>query len=379
MKILITGGAGFIGSHVALAHAKAGDSVTILDNLSSQIHGQGAIFPAQLQGAVCCVKGDVRDRALITELIADADAIIHLAAETGTGQSMYAVEQYSDVNIKGTATLLDAIVNHRPKHLRKIIVASSRAVYGEGEYLCSRHGHVFPAARALPDMQAGRFEPKCPSCGEVVLPVATTEDAPFSPLSFYGLTKQVQEQMVLMFAQVLGLDGFALRYQNVYGPGQSLTNPYTGILAIFSNLVRQAKDLSIFEDGLESRDFVYIDDVVGATIAAASPGVRGVMALNVGSGIRTSVLDVARAIVRHFNADTSIEVTGAFRVGDIRHNFADISRLEAITGFRPQWQFVKGLEQFLDWARQHPASDAGFDRSLLELKERGLMRSGKIL
>jgi dTDP-L-rhamnose 4-epimerase len=377
MHIVITGGAGFIGSRLAAKLAAAGDGVTVLDTLSPQIHGADARFPADLEKRARCVRGDVCDRALVARLLADADVLVHLAAETGTGQSMYAVEKYGRVNMGGTATLLDVIVNDKPGRLRKLVVASSRAIYGEGEYHCAAHGRVFPHARTGADMTAGFFEPRCPVCGEAVTPLATTEDAPLRPSSFYGLTKQVQEQMVLMFAETLGLDGFALRYQNVYGPGQSLTNPYTGILAIFSNLVRQGKGLNIFEDGQESRDFVYIDDVVDATAACAAPAAHGVTALNVGSGVRTSVLDVAHAIAGHFKADVPVTVTGAFRLGDIRHNFADISRIAALTGFEPRWPFADGLKAFLDWAETHEVRDSGFDRSLEELKERGLMRTRK--
>lgn len=376
MKVLITGGAGFIGSRLAARLAGQNAAVTVLDTLSPQIHGEGADFPAGLKQAAACVRGDVTDRALMSRLLSDAEVLVHLAAETGTGQSMYAVEKYGQVNMQGTAVLLDAIVNDKPAHLKKLIVASSRAIYGEGEYHCAAHGRVFPHARTVPDMAAGRFEPHCPVCGNAVTPLATTEAAPLAPSSFYGLTKQVQEQMILMFAQTLGLDGFALRYQNVYGPGQSLTNPYTGILAIFSNLVRQGKGLNIFEDGQESRDFVFIDDVVDATAACARGDVHGVMALNVGSGVRTSVLEVAHAIAAYFRASVPIEVTGVFRLGDIRHNFADIGRIAALTGFQPRWSFTDGLDAFLDWAQTYEAADAGFDRSLAELRERGLMQDG---
>jgi dTDP-L-rhamnose 4-epimerase len=203
--------------------------------------------------------------------------------------------------------------------------------------------------------------------------LATPEEAPFSPSSFYGISKQVQEQVTLLFAQTLGVDGFALRYQNVYGPGQSLSNPYTGLLAVFSNLARQGSDLNIFEDGLESRDFVYIDDVVEATLACIAPEVHGVHALNVGSAVRTSVLDVARAILQKLNAKGTIKVSGAYRVGDIRHNMADISRLSALTGFRPKWSFDAGLGEFLNWATSRNVVDIGFDRSMDELARRGLL------
>ena len=376
MNVLITGGAGFIGSRLAKRLADRGDTVTVLDNLSPQVHGPDAAFPAQLQSFARCVQCDVGDAAMVKPLLKDQNVVVHLAAETGTGQSMYAVSRYSQVNIQGTAVLLDEIVNDRPRGLQKLVVASSRSVYGEGEYFCAMHGRVFPSARTAANMLAGRFEPSCPHCDGQVTALATTEEAPFVPSSFYGLTKQMQEQMVLMFAGALGIDGFALRYQNVYGPGQSLTNPYTGILAIFSNLVRRGQGLNIFEDGQESRDFVYIDDIVSATAACVDPCVRGVMALNVGSGVRTTVLDVANSIVRHFEADVPVQVTGAFRLGDIRHNFADITRITKLTGFAPEWSFEDGLREFLGWAGGHAATDVGFERSLAELKERGMMQIG---
>jgi dTDP-L-rhamnose 4-epimerase len=377
MKILVTGGAGFIGSRLVRHLAGNGRQVTVLDNLSPQIHGPAAEFSAVLKSQANCVKGSVCDAPLLEELLHRTDAVVHLAAETGTGQSMYAIEHYSHVNIQGTATLLDIVVNKKPAALKKIIVASSRAIYGEGEYRCSEHGRVFPETRENGAMLAGQFEPVCPVCGRVVAMAPTKEDAQLRPSSFYGLTKLVQEKMTLMFAQALGIDGFALRYQNVYGPGQSLTNPYTGILAIFSNLVRQGHGLNIFEDGRESRDFVYIDDVVAATAACAGEQVHGVMALNVGSGVRTDVLTVAEAIKSYYHADVSIQVSGAFRVGDIRHNIADISRIRQLVGYEPQWTFERGLKQFLDWAESFAAADVGFDRSLQEMKERGLMMTGR--
>lgn len=377
MNVLITGGAGFIGSRLARKLHDAGANVTVLDNLSEQIHGADATFPAKLSSLVRCIAGDVRDRVVMLDAIAGQEVIVHLAAETGTGQSMYAVEHYADVNLQGTAVLLDLLVNERPSALRKLVVASSRAIYGEGQYSCADHGSVYPAARTADAMDAGNFDPVCPVCEGMVEVEATAEATPYGPASFYGLTKQVQEQMTLMFASTLGIDGFAMRYQNVYGPGQSLSNPYTGILAVFSNLVRQGKGLNIFEDGEESRDFVFVDDIVDATAAVCRPDVHGVMALNVGAGVRTSVLEVARTVIDYYGADVPVQVSGAYRLGDIRHNVADISRIQALTGFTPKWAFADGLRAFLDWAGTHDAADAGFEKSLKELSDRQLLRTGK--
>lgn len=373
MRVLITGGAGFIGSRLATRLARQGAAVTVIDSLSEQIHGPQASFPAGLLQAARCVQGDVCDRALMSRELADQDVVVHFAAETGTGQSMYAIQSYERTNIQGTATLLDVVVNERPRRLAKLVVASSRAIYGEGKYECREHGVVYPGTRGTESMSAGRFEPECSRCGQPLHVLPTTEDTPFSPSSFYGLTKQVQEQMVLMFGGTLGLDAVALRYQNVYGPGQSLGNPYTGLLAVFCNLVRQGRSLQVFEDGQESRDFVFVEDVVEATVSCMAPDIRGIHALNVGSGVRTSVLEVAQAIKAFFRADVAIEITGRFRVGDIRHNVADMSRLGALTGYVPKWRFADGLREFLEWAQSSPPTDSGFERSLAELAQRGLL------
>jgi dTDP-L-rhamnose 4-epimerase len=374
MKTLIIGGAGFIGSRLAKVLVARGHRVTVFDNLSPQVHGANAFFSADLQSVARCIHGDIRDRTALAAAVVGQNVIVNYAAETGTGQSMYAVKHYEDVNIGGTALLMDILVNDRSDSLRKLMVASSRAVYGEGLYACSTHGHVYPAARTSQAMLAGRFEPICPKCDAALTVLATPEEAPVAPSSFYGLSKQVQEQITLLFAHTLGVDAFALRYQNVYGPGQSLSNPYTGLLAVFSNLARQGADLDIFEDGLESRDFVYIDDVVEATAACIAPGAHGVHALNVGSAVRTSVLDVARSTLQKLDAKGSIKVSGAFRVGDIRHNMADITKLTALTGFVPSWSFDDGLGEFLRWAQGHVVVESGFSRSLEELAQRGLLR-----
>lgn len=373
-NILVTGGAGFIGQRLSLALINAGHSVRIIDNFSSQVHAVQKL-PEDLSANVEVIVSDIRDRDAMKKALAGIDCIVHLAAETGTGQSMYEIDRYFSVNVQGTATMLDLLQNDDcGKNVTSITVASSRAVYGEGAYSCVQHGCVFPKQRSRNRMEAGHYEPACPICNEALELLPTKESAPFMPMSIYGLTKQVQEQAVLMFAHTRKINAFALRYQNVYGPGQSLKNPYTGILAVFSNLARQNQHIEIYEDGMESRDFVYIDDVVEATKRTADYSGNFIGALNVGSGISTSVMEIAQEIKKFFNSDSTIKVNGSFRLGDIRHNVACIKEVENVLDFVPNVKFSKGIDLFLKWASVQPSEDkAAYVRSVNELAERGLM------
>jgi dTDP-L-rhamnose 4-epimerase len=227
--------------------------------------------------------------------------------------------------------------------------------------------------RHTEDMLAGQFEPCCPKCESSCESLPTDEESAIHPSSFYGLTKQVQEQMVLMFAKTLGISAFALRYQNVYGPGQSLKNPYTGILAIFSNQARANQPIYIFEDGNESRDFVYIDDLVEATYRCICAETTGVEALNVGSGQKTTVTEVVQEIVKFFDSASSVSITGNFREGDIRHNIADLTKLKRVLNFEPKWKFSEGVCEFLSWAESQELNASKYEKSLQEMRERGLM------
>ena len=378
--ILITGGAGFIGSQIITKLLLDGCQVRVVDNLSSQIHGH---IPTGLdflkQPGVDFIRGSVTSLDVWRRALENVDSVIHLAAETGTGQSMYEINRYFDVNVQGTANMLQVLQNDKVgTSLRTLIVASSRAVYGEGSYMCPRHGVIFPDQRSAANMSAGVFEFYCPSCKEKLTSSATEECAPFKPMSVYALTKQTQEQAVLMHARNNNLNGFAFRYQNVYGPGQSLKNPYTGILAVFSNLARQSQVIDVYEDGLESRDFVYIDDVVEATIRAVMYREEFVGALNVGSGLAVSVIEVANQINKYFGNRSEVRITGAYRAGDIRHNTASTLRLESVLNFKPMTPFRFGLERFLAWVETQPLEDNyAYQKSLLELKQLGLMKVGK--
>lgn len=376
-RVLITGGAGFIGSQLAMRMLERGWQVRVLDNLSEQIHGADpqATSPLfrSIQGRVEFIHGSVTDRDAWQRAIADQDVVVHLAAETGTGQSMYLVEKYVDVNVRGTAILMDLLANESAS-VRKVVIASSRAIYGEGKYLSAELGPVYPTHRQDAELKAGRFEVTYPGSGELTL-VPTDEESKIHPSSVYGITKQVQEQLVMNVCQARGIAAVSFRYQNVYGPGQSLSNPYTGILSIFSNRIRAGQPINIFEDGLESRDFVYISDVVEATLAGVENPAADGKIFNVGSGERTTVLQVARKLVELFGREVPIQVSGMYRVGDIRHNLADIERLQRELGVRPQVPFAEGLKRFVEWVQQQNVEAGNYERSLAEMQERGLLKS----
>lgn len=373
-SILITGGAGFIGSRLAVALASRGSRVRVLDSLSPQIHGPDGDSPTGRAAASVAeiVRADVRDAEAVGAALKGMDAVVHLAAETGTGQSMYEIGRYTDVNVLGTGRLLDAIT--AAGGAKRIVVASSRAIYGEGKYVCAQHGTAYPGSRREVDLQEGRFDPLCGGCGRAMQPVPTDEESVLHPTSIYGITKQCQEQMAVLFGESSGIPAIALRYQNAYGPGQSLKNPYTGILSIFSTRFRAGGDLNIFEDGRESRDFVYIDDVVTATIAAldAPAEVRG--AFNIGSGAAVDVLTVASTLKEKLGRGGAIRVTGNFRSGDIRHNFADIQRAQAQLSWRPATTFEDGIQRFVSWVETQEPADDSYERSLNELKARGMLQ-----
>lgn len=375
-NILITGGAGFIGSRLSLRLLDRGHSVRVLDTLSEQIHGDNpkeSPLYKSIQDKVDFIKGDVRDESILKKALEDIDIVVHYAAETGTGQSMYAIQHYVDVNIQGTAILLELIAK-QDKKIERIVVASSRAVYGEGKYSCPEHGFQYPGSRLDEDMVSGDFEIHCPICRNVCILENTDESSPVKPASVYGISKLTQEQLVLTMGASLGISAVAFRYQNVYGAGQSLTNPYTGILSIFSTRILNNNGIVIFEDGKESRDFVHVDDVVTATVAGIEHEEPIVDVFNVGSGVSTDVVELSESLINKYGIDVSIEVSGKYRLGDIRHNIADLSHIKNVLGFKPSISFDKGLDDFVGWVKGESIPEDNYDESIRELASKGLYK-----
>jgi len=377
MNVLITGGAGFIGSNLALKLLKKSFKVTILDNLSEQIHGsnpEASPLYLSIKDEVTFIKGDVTNEADWKKALKNQDIVVHFAAETGTGQSMYEIERYVNVNIRGTALMLDLLTNDKTLKVKKIIIASSRSIYGEGKYKNSQGIIIYPSERNEEDLEDGDFKVKCPLTGEDAILMPTDEISKIHPSSVYGITKQNQEQMVLTVGKSLGIAAVAFRYQNVYGPGQSLSNPYTGILSIFSTQIKNGASINIFEDGKESRDFVFIDDVVDATILGIEKDSANGNIYNVGSGMATDVLEVATTLKEKYNSNVDINITGNYRLGDVRHNYADLSKINTDLGFTPKVDFEKGIYAFVNWVNQQEIQESKYLDSLEEMRNKGLFK-----
>lgn len=377
-KILVTGGAGFIGSNLSLKLLSKGYEVTILDNLSKQIHGANPDKTSPLYNSiknkVHFIEGSVTNREDWLKAIDSVDCIVHLAAETGTGQSMYEIEKYVGVNIGGTALMLDILTNTNHT-VKKVVVAESRAIYGEGRYYSKElNQFVYPTERSEAAMRAGDFEVKYKGCDSPLKLVGPTEDSMIHPTSVYGITKQVQGQLVHLVCPSIGIASVSYRYQNVYGPGQSLSNPYTGILSIFSTRIRNGNGINIFEDGKETRDFVYIDDVVDATILGIEKEEANGHVFNVGTGVATDVLTVARTLIEKYEIDVPVTISGNFRLGDIRHNYADITAARTILGFEPKWSFSDGIGEFVKWVNEQGVQEDKYEASIEEMKKKGLYK-----
>lgn len=357
ITVLITGGAGFIGSHLVDALLERGHRVRVYDNLEPDVHGgrrERGEWPAYLDPEAERVLGDVRDRAALQRALDGVEAVVHLAALVGVGQSMTEVERYVDVNVRGTAVLLDILANE-PHRVGKVVVASSTALYGEGAYHCAACGPVYPPPRSAAQLRAQEWERRCPHCGAPAAPRPTGEEAPIRPASVYALTKYDQAQLCLTVARAAGISTIALRYFNVYGPRQSPHNPYTGVVTLFAQRLRRGEAPAIYEDGAQTRDFVHVADVVQANVLALEGAANGSTALNVGSGAPVTVRQLAGLVGRALGQEIAPQFPGTYRPGDVRHSWADITQAQQVLGYSPRVGLAEGLAGTMEWLQGQEA------------------------
>lgn len=371
MNILVTGGAGFIGSYVCEALLERGHHVIVLDNLDPQVHGENPGWPTYMPAGTENVIGDIRNRELVRGLLRRSDAVIHLAAAVGVGQSMYKIEHYCSVNVVGTAILLEEMIPLR-QQIKKLIVASSMSVYGEGAYRDAAGNIVTPASRSISQLKEGRWEPT-DGDGRPLTPVPTPETKALKPDSIYAVNKRDQEEMCLAFGRAYGMPAVAFRMFNVYGARQALSNPYTGVAAIFSSRLLQNQPPIVFEDGNQRRDFVHVEDVArGYAMAVENGGADG-LAVNLGSGHSISVNEIAATLAEAMHKPCRPEISGKYRDGDIRHCFADITRIKNTLGWTPRHDFASGVGTLLRWVLSQTDVKIAGD-SYAELKTLGLLK-----
>ncbi len=366
MKILVTGGAGFVGSHLVDELVEKHE-VTIYDNLEPQVHKD---IPEYLNNGAEFIKEDVCDRAKLKDAIIDSEVIFHEAAMVGVGQSMYQIEKYMDANTMGTAKLLDILANEE-HNVKKLIVASSMSIYGEGKYECSDCGVLYPPLRSNEQLKRREWEMRCPSCGKIAKPVPTDENKPLQPTSIYAISKKDQEEMCLTVGRAYGIPTVALRYFNIYGPRQALSNPYTGVCAIFSSRIKNNNPPIIFEDGLQTRDFISVHDIVSSNLLVMEKSKANYEMFNVGTGKPVSILEIAHTLSKLYDKALKPEIVNKYRSGDIRHCYSDISKIRKL-GFRPSVSFEDGMHELVEWGITKEAEDKS-DTAYQELKEKGLV------
>lgn len=371
-NILVTGGAGFIGSHLADALIALGHRVRVLDLLVPQVHGRDVHAPKYLSDDVEFMKGDVSDAEAWRWALKGIDIIFHEAAEVGVGQSMYEIVRYMRANTLGTAIMLELLATGEYP-IEKLIVASSMSIYGEGAYECPSCGPVSPQLRTTKQLVQRDWEMRCPGCQRVVAPAPTGEDKPLFPTSIYAISKRDQEEMCLAIGRAYGIPTVALRYFNVYGPRQALSNPYTGVAAIFSSRLLNGNPPLIFEDGLQSRDFIHVSDIVQANLLAMKNGHANYEVFNIGTGRQLTVLDVVRALSKALGVEIEPQIVGKFREGDIRHCYADISKAQRVLGYTPRVTFEDGTSDLVEWVSEQESLDL-VDNATRELEMRGLAK-----
>src|SRR3989338_1683641 len=367
MRILVTGGAGFIGSHLVDALVKVGHTVRVLDILEPQVHGGRR--PDYLNSSAKYMDGDVRNRDLLRTALRGIEVVFHQAAMVGVGQSMYQIERYVSANGLGTAIILDVIVNDKIP-LKRLIVASSMSIYGDGQYACAACGPIAPSLREASQLKQQDWEMRCPNCQKTARPQPTPETKPLIPTSVYAVTKRDQEELCLSVGRSYQIPTVALRYFNVYGPRQALSNPYTGVCAIFSARIKNRHAPLIFEDGGQTRDFIDVRDIVQANLLVMTHPKVVDGAFNVGTGHPTSILDIARTLSHLYGIPLEPQITKKFRAGDIRHCVADVSKLRAL-GFTPSISLEHGLRDLVAWGQQVEAEDS-VETAAQQLEARGL-------
>ena len=371
MKILITGGAGFIGSHLTDELVNLGHEVTIFDNLDPQVH-PGSTPPEHLNKDAEFIKGDVLDRDAFKKALEGKEAVFHKAAAVGVGQSQYMINYYTSVNIMGTSNLLDILANEKHS-IGKVVVAASMSSYGEGTYECKKCGSVRPELRTVNQMEKGDWNNYCPSCGEAVTPVPTPESSKQNINSIYAITKMNQEQMVLNIGQTYDIPSVALRYFNVYGPRQSLSNPYTGVAAIFMSRIKNGNRPAVYEDGMQTRDFISVYDIVQSNIRALETEKGNYRSFNIGCGKPLTIKSIAETLAELYGrGDIKPEILGKYRKGDVRHCYADTTSAKELLGFEAKTGFAEGMASLIEWARDAESEDR-FDDAAAELKKKGLI------
>jgi dTDP-L-rhamnose 4-epimerase len=368
MRTLVTGGAGFIGTHLVRRLLESGDDVVVLDSFEPQVHAEE---PPSVPSGVTLFRGHVGDVELADQALVGIDRVAHLASAVGVGQSMYEIDRYVRRNTLDTATFLERLVACDPLP-KRLVVASSMSIYGEGEYECPTHGPVAPGPRPETQLVAREWECLCPTCGQVLLPMGTRETKPLVPTSVYAITKRDHEELSLVVGGAYGIPSMALRFFNVYGPGQALSNPYTGVAAIFASRLLNRRAPIVFEDGLQSRDFIHVDDIVEGIVRALESDVSGIP-VNLGTGRSVTVDEIATTLSRELGIDIEAERNDAYRAGDIRHCFADASRAEELLGFRARVTFEEGMGDLARWLADKEAVDH-VESATQELFDRGLAR-----
>ncbi|MFH1641089.1 MAG: NAD-dependent epimerase/dehydratase family protein [Candidatus Omnitrophota bacterium] len=369
MNVLVTGGCGFIGSHLVDRLIKEGHRVRVYDILEPQVFGNKK--PHYLNTAAEYIFADIRNKDKLRKALKNIEIVFHEASQVGVGQSMYEIEKYVSHNIYGSAVLLDLIVNTKNK-IRKVIVASSMSIYGEGAYKCYKCGNVYPSLRSKGQLKGKKWEMQCPYCSKEVSPAPTNEYKPLWPTSIYASSKRSQEEMCLEVGLAYKIPTVALRYFNVYGPRQSLSNPYTGVAAIFLSRVKNNNLPLIFEDGNQSRDFIYVSDIVEANILAMIRKEADYEFFNIGTGVPRTILEVAKTVISFYGKTLTPRIINKFRAGDIRHCYADISKIRKKIGFSPKVSFSQGMKELIGWSETQKARDFS-RRAQLELREKGLV------